>query len=172
MISSASVGAALRPVQNSDLVTILTWRNDERIRLHMFNSNIIKPEQHYSWFDRVRDNPDVELLMLEVGGVAQGFMNLKIEPRSRIATWGFYVSPLAPQGAGSLLGRLTLRHCFLKRSVHKIVGEVLEHNTRSIKFHLRNRFLEEGRLRLHHFDGERYHDVLTFGLLSTEWNDE
>jgi RimJ/RimL family protein N-acetyltransferase len=45
----------------------------------------------------------------------------------------------------------------------------LAYNARSIQFHKTLGFQQEAILRDQHFDGERYHHVIGFGLLGHEW---
>jgi RimJ/RimL family protein N-acetyltransferase len=68
------------------------------------------------------------------------------------------------------LGVTALHHAFGVLGVHKVSGQALDFNTASIRFHERLGFRREGLLREHHFDGERYHDILCFGLLDHEWD--
>jgi UDP-4-amino-4,6-dideoxy-N-acetyl-beta-L-altrosamine N-acetyltransferase len=54
--------------------------------------------------------------------------------------------------------------------LHKLCGQALAFNERSIRFHQNLGFRREGVLRQQHFDGEQYHDVVCFGLLASEWH--
>ena len=69
------------------------------------------------------------------------------------------------------MGTLALKYAFEQRNFRKIFATVLDFNVRSIRYHLRLGFKEEGVLRSHHFDGETYHDVHCFGLLQDEWRE-
>jgi RimJ/RimL family protein N-acetyltransferase len=86
-----------------------------------------------------------------------------------IADWGFYAAPAAPKGSGRQLGHAALSHAFTQLKLHKVCGEALAYNQRSIQFHQSLGFQQEGTFRDQHFDGERYHHVICFGLLSYEW---
>ena len=44
----------LRRMQVRDLDIVLDWRNDIRVRKHMFNSNLIRQQDHTVWFENVR----------------------------------------------------------------------------------------------------------------------
>ena len=86
-----------------------------------------------------------------------------------IADWGFYAAPDAPKGTGRKLGASALTYAFARLELHKVCGQALDFNERSIHFHLRLGFQQEGVLREQHFDGEQYHGIVCFGLLATEW---
>ena len=79
------------------------------------------------------------------------------------------LAPDAPKGSGRQLGRAALNHAFRQLKFHKVCGQALAYNQRSIQFHQSLGFEQEGILRDQHFDGERYHHVICFGLLSHEW---
>jgi RimJ/RimL family protein N-acetyltransferase len=49
--------------------------------------------------------------------------------------WGFYVSPNAPKGTGFALGQAAIRFAFTQLAVDKIIGNVMEHNVPSLRFH-------------------------------------
>jgi RimJ/RimL family protein N-acetyltransferase len=86
-----------------------------------------------------------------------------------VADWGFYIAPDAPKGSGRQLAYSALEYAFLKLNLHKVCGEALSFNDRSIKFHLALGFEQEGILREQYFDNENFHSVICFGLLEHEW---
>ena len=86
-----------------------------------------------------------------------------------IADWGFYAAPDAPHGTGSALGHAVLQHAFQTLKLHKLCGQAIAFNERSIRFHLKLGFLKEGLFQKQHFDGNNYHDVWCFGLLANSW---
>lgn len=62
-----------------------------------------------------------------------------------------------------------MRYAFGEAMLHKLCGQVLDCNVRSLGFHERLGFSQEGVLRQLHFEGQRYHDVICLGLLLSEW---
>lgn len=155
---------------SDDLATVLDWRNHEDVRGHMFNTGLVAWDEHRQWFARASQDPRKCLLVFEIGGAPAGFVNLtRLAECDQIAEWGFYRAPQAARGTGRGLGKAALEYGFDRLGLHKIVGRVLAHNERSIRFHLALGFTQEGRLRSHHFDGARYHDIACFGLLSDDW---
>lgn len=161
---------AIRTMTVSDLDQVLSWRNDPRVRTYMLSHHEISREEHLAWFQRASSDPSRHLLIYEHDGAPSGFMNLTLPvPDVPIADWGFYAAPDAPAGTGTGMGREALKYAFVRLSLHKVCGQVLAFNERSIRFHRRLGFVEEGRLRQQHFDGERFVDLIWFGLLSGEW---
>lgn len=159
----------LRPMDESDLEQVLKWRNHPEVRSYMYSTHEIRMDEHCAWYASASQNPAVALLIYEQGGKAQGFVNITRTRCAEVADWGFYLAPDAPKGSGRELGKQALNYAFAQLSLHKVCGQALGFNTRSIAFHKRLGFTEEGRLREQNFDGSQFHDVVCFGLLRNEW---
>ena len=159
----------LRTMTKSDLQQVLQWRNHPDVRRYMYTTHEIRPEEHRKWFSNASADPAVELLIYEQHGEAQGFINITRTRCQEVADWGFYLAPNAPKGSGGQLGKQALSYAFARLGLHKVCGQALGFNERSIAFHKRLGFIEEGHLRDQHFDGNQFHDVVCFGLLNREW---
>lgn len=166
---NTNVACHLRKMAEQDLAQVLAWRNHDDVRRYMFGSGLIAMEQHQRWFAGATLDSTRALLILERDGVPSGFVNIKFDAQSRVGSWGFYVSPDAPRGTGKIMGKLALAYAFNNLGLHKLCGEVIAFNERSLRFHERLGFTEEGRLRDQYFDGAVYHHVISFGLLAGEW---
>lgn len=153
----------------ADLDIVLAWRNHAEVRRYMWTRHEIRPDEHQRWFERAVSDSNKHLLIFEVNRQPLGFANFTATGRGGIAEWGFYAAPDAPRGTGRQLGCSALNHAFTKLDLHKVCGQVLAYNVRSIHFHKSLGFQQEGILRDQHFDGERFHHVICFGLLSLEW---
>lgn len=163
-------GNRLRPMNEEDLALVLSWRNHPGVRRYMLSQHEIVPEEHRLWFERSIQDPVRHLLIYEQEGLPLGFANLCItDLLAGLVQWGFYVSPEAPKGTGTFLGKAVTRHVFRELGLHKLCGHVLKFNVSSARFHLRLGFQQEGVLREHYFDGTDYHDLVCFGLLKDEW---
>lgn len=153
----------------ADLEQVLTWRNHPNIRRYMYTQHEITLEEHRNWFEQASQDPHRHLLVFECDEKALGFVNFTQLDSGNVADWGFYIAPGAPKGGGLQLGRSALEYAFQKINLHKVCGQALAFNDRSISFHSRLGFQQEGILRDQNFDGERYHSVVCFGLLDHEW---
>lgn len=160
----------LRPMTELDLELVLSWRNHPDIRRYMYTSHQISMHEHRAWFADAVAVPANSLLIYECHGEATGFVKITRGRCNEIADWGFYLSPVAKKGAGRTLGKLALDYAFDQLHLHKLCGQVLGFNERSLGFHRSLGFVEEGRLRDQHYDGTDYHDVVCFGILSEEWH--
>lgn len=152
-----------------DLAIVLSWRNHPDIRRFMYTTHEIAMEEHQRWFERTAGDPNKMVLIFECDGIRRGFVQFSRYKEGKVADWGFYIAPDAPKGTGRRLGRTSIEHAFTEWGLHKICGQALVFNEPSIGFHQAMGYKQEGCLREQHFDGNQYHDVLCFGLLSREW---
>jgi len=167
-VSEATV-AGVRPMNEGDLERVLSWRNHPEVRRYMYTQHEISIDEHARWFARASQDPARHLLVFEIDTTPLGFINIQQIASGGIADWGFYAAPDAPKGTGHALGQAALRYAFEAAGLHKLCGQALALNERSIRFHLNLGFEREGVLRHQHFDGRQYHDVVCFGLLANEW---
>jgi len=152
-----------------DLEQVLAWRNHPDVRRFMYTQHEISLDEHLRWFERASVDASRHLLIFEREGEALGFISLHEIAAGGIADWGFYAAPDAPKGTGRQLGEHSLAYAFDHLAMHKVCGQALAFNERSIQFHQKLGFRQEGLLREQHFGCDRYHDVVCFGLLASEW---
>lgn len=163
------MSSILRLMTQSDLELVLSWRNHPDIRRFMYKQHEITSLEHFRWFESCQANAGRSLLIFEHDSVPTGFVNITQSTLGHIADWGFYLSPDAMRGSGTLLGEAALKYAFQTLGLHKVCGQALAYNERSIRFHLRLGFTREGELRDQHFEGKQYHSIIHFGLLEHEW---
>lgn len=154
---------------HGDLERVLLWRNHPDVRCNMYTQHEITLDEHQRWFERALSDSKRTLLIFEVEQQPLGYINFNETGSGGVADWGFLVAPDAPKGSGRQLGQAALHHAFAQLQLHKVCGQVLAYNQRSIRFHQSLGFKEEGTLRDQYFDGNCYHHVICFGLLSHEW---
>lgn len=159
----------IRPMTAADLEEVLAWRNHLEVRRYMYTQHEISLDEHRQWFESSQSNSLRHLLIFKSGDVSLGFINVTESIPNLVADWGFYLAPQAPKGTGRLLGTSVLKYIFATLHLHKVCGQALGFNERSIRFHLALGFTLEGTLRDQHFDGQCFHDVVHFGLLNEEW---
>lgn len=159
----------IRKMNHADLENVLAWRNHPEVRRYMYTQHEIPMHEHVRWFERASTDPERHLLIFERDATPTGFINFQVIASGGIANWGFYAAPDAPKGTGRLLGQAALEYAFTDAKLHKICGQALAFNERSIRFHQSLGFSKEGNLRHQHYDGQNYHDVVCFGLLASEW---
>ena len=159
----------LRPMKPSDLERVRMWRNHSSVRQYMFATHEISLNEHQGWYVRTSKDPAISHLIYEVEGRPCGFLNISRTRCADVANWGFYLAPGAPRGSGRGLGKAGLNYAFVELKLHKVCGQALCFNSRSIAFHKSLGFTEEGCLREQHCTGAKFHDVICFGLLAKDW---
>lgn len=135
----------------------------------MLSQQQISPDDHRRWFEQCLKSTSRHLLIFEDGGEPSGFVSFHSPDVGGVSEWGFYAAPEAARGTGGKLGAAAIQYGFDALNLHKICGRTLATNERSMKFHAKFGFQREGYLREQHFDGERYQDIVCFGLLRIEW---
>lgn len=159
----------LRKMVETDLPLVLKWRNHPGVRRCMFTQHEVTPEEHAQWFTRLCHDDTQSSLIFVIDDIPLGYVNFKKTVALAVADWGFYIAPDAPKGTGRQLGTAVLNYAFRQMKLHKVCAQVLGYNENSKNFHLSLGFKREGVLKQQYFDGEDYHDVECFGLLSNEW---
>lgn len=162
---------SLREVQESDLSQILEWRNSERIRNFSYNNSVIDPADHRRWFENLKQVSNRKVLVFECdhrpAGVVQ-FFDFDFEKRE--CKWGFYLGlENLPRGAGSEMGRLALTYAFDRLGIDRIAGEAISHNSKSIHFHKKMGFSQEGILEHQVFRDEKWLDIVLFSITRQQW---
>jgi len=160
----------VRALLEDDLDLILQWRNDPRVRQHMFNHEAIQASAHRCWFKKIQKNPLVHTFVFENEGEPVGFFRLDERGAGQHSgEWGFYAAPDAPRGTGRQLGAAAIAYAFGPLDWHRLAGWTLASNERSIRMHLALGFRQEGLMREYHRIGDTFVDVCCFGLLRSEW---
>jgi UDP-4-amino-4,6-dideoxy-N-acetyl-beta-L-altrosamine N-acetyltransferase len=156
-------------MRQSDLETVLRWRNHPAVRKCMLSQHEITMSEHRGWFERSAKDSTRALLVVEEDGLMMGCVVFTNVSCSGTAEWSFYVDPDSPAGTGRKVCEAALDFAFRELQIHKVAGQVLDFNDASIHTHLRFGFKQEGVLREHHLIGGKHLDSIVFGLLSFEW---
>jgi UDP-4-amino-4,6-dideoxy-N-acetyl-beta-L-altrosamine N-acetyltransferase len=164
----------LRPMLEQDLEQVLAWRNSDRIRACMYTDDKIAWENHYNWYKKTLDNPNLVNQICEFNHKPIGVVNAtQIDRYNSRCLWGFYLGDItAPKGSSYVMGLLFLDWIFANLSLRKVCGEVLSFNDDSLRYHHNLGFKQEGILKEHIFKQDSYNDVVVFGLLADSWQQE
>ena len=166
--------AILKDIDESDLPLLLDWRNRKPIRRVMFDSDMISWEQHSRWFNKLKNSDSTVSKLFYFDHIPYGMLNItQIDSINNTCEWGFYIgSPKAPKGMGTILGYTALNYIFQELQIRKLTAQVFDFNDKSINFHKRMGFTEEGKLRAHVLKNGQYIDVFLYGFLSSEWEEQ
>ncbi len=158
-------------MRESDLETVLRWRNHPAVRKCMLSQHEISMAEHRGWFERSAKYGTRALLVVEEDGLMMGCVVFSNVSCAGTADWSFYVDPDSFAGTGRKVCEAALDFAFRELQIHKVSGQVLDFNEASIHTHLRLGFTQEGVLREHHLIDGKHLDLIVFGLLSFEWRE-
>lgn len=167
-------GAEVRLLEPADAreVFALVDVNRERLRPFMpWVDTTTSAEVTRVFIERARaSETDLEALGIFVRGAFAGAMGLRIDPISREGEIGYWIDA-ASEGKGLVTRacRALIHHAFTALGLHRITLRAAPDNLRSRAIARRLGFSEEGVLREAERIGDRYHDLVVYGLLVHEW---
>lgn len=159
-------------LDSTHLEMILGWRNSPEVRKNMYTNHVISVEEHFRWFESLRNNETKLYFVFFLNGEACGvigFTDLNVV--KKISSWAFYANPNAVRGTGSLMEFNALDYAFNTLNLYKLRCEVLSFNNAVVKLHLKFGFKLEGQHRGAYYDGLDYHDVAHLGIFAHEWSE-
>lgn len=158
-------------ITTDDLTMIFNWRNQHHIRQVMYNSEIIRWEDHLKWYEKLANNPTKISKIFKVNNEPFGILNINnIDLELGQCEWGFYVGANnSPKGTGLLLGYASINYIFTNFKMSKIHAEVLHSNQISQKFHQRLGFSLDKIVQEHIKRNGTLEDVYVYSLLHQDW---
>jgi UDP-4-amino-4,6-dideoxy-N-acetyl-beta-L-altrosamine N-acetyltransferase len=167
-----SAAIQLRDVRPEDRDLLLKWRNLEQVAKYMYTDHQITPEEHADWFAAMASDPRRKYWMVLIDDTPVGVVNLAgIDPRHKRCYWGFYLGDVdvRGRGVGGYVECWIMRYVFETLGFNKLCGEVLAWNEKVIEMHQTFGFRVEGLLRQHVIKGSESVDVVSIGILRSEW---
>lgn len=162
----------IRRVTPGDRDRLREWRNRPEVARWMFTDHQITQDEHNSWFERMLDDPSQRYWVVSWDDVPVGIVNITdINLQHRRCSWGIYLAEPGARGTGAAEGAclLSLNHAFDGLGLGRVMCETLHDNRRAIALYERIGFRREGYHRAHVWRGGESFDVVSFGLLATDW---
>lgn len=165
---------AFRSLEVADRDKLLRWRNSEQVARYMNTDRRITPEEHERWFARVVDRShrsDIYWIVV-ADGTDVGVASINhIDTYNRRADWAMYIAEVEGRqaGTGTCIEYFVLRAAFEGLKLNKLMGEVLEFNTKVLEMHKRYGFKVDGILRSHTLKDGRFQDAYQISMLHHEW---
>jgi UDP-4-amino-4,6-dideoxy-N-acetyl-beta-L-altrosamine N-acetyltransferase len=157
--------------EEKHLEKVLNWRNRDEIRKYMYNNKIITPEEHANWYNNTINNNSNIIKLYCIDNIPAGLINFSnIERENNKCNWGFYIAESFAKGTGNVLGYLALDYIFNGEGLRKLCAEVIVSNDRSLNFHKKLGFQEEGLLKKHIYRNDVYTDIVLLAIFNEEWN--
>ena len=151
---------------------VLKWRNDPSVKSKMLGQTDISLEDHQKWFSGVENSQHQNVFIFQHGNIDKGFIAFhKKRSHPRICTWGFYLAPEAEHGLGLglKLGLASLDYGFFELEFDQIIGEVLESNLVSQKFHTRLGFKIDNREAFEAGFTRANETVIQYSITKEQW---
>ena len=149
---------------------ILKWRNDETVRLNMFNDEIISQKEHSRFIENLLKDTHNSYWIVKNDTNWIGVISInRFDILNQHAYLGIYVNPeLQGQGFGKKLIDLLTNKIFKEARLHSLKLEVISNNISAINLYKKAGFKEEGRLREFVLKEKKWHDVLIMGVTKNE----
>ncbi len=162
---------SLRKIGPEDKEMVRMWRNKDRIRRNMYNSDVISEEKHRLWFSKSLTDAKSKYLVFAVKKNPVGLIYFtEVDKENSTAKWGFYLGEDSSMpGIGTIMEYFAVSYAFEVLKMHKLCGEVLSYNSTAIGLQRWFGFKEEGVLRGHVFKEGSRADVHIFGMFRDEW---
>lgn len=129
------------------------WRNSDRVRLSMINTEVITEEQHLRWLTSLRSSSPRQIVRVAFDDeMPFGIITLKdIDRYSSRSDWGMYIGDERFLGRG--LGRRMLldllKWAFEEEGLNRLYTSVMADNSRAVALYLDCGFHFEGRFERH-----------------------
>lgn len=160
----------LRKIQLADAEMILSWRNQDNVRVNMYNHEIIDINTHMKWFNKMLNDNTCAYFIYEQEGQAMGLLSFsQIDIKNKKASWAFYSGNTSVRGIGSEMEQLALNYAFNELGLNKLCCEVLEFNTSVINFHRKFGFKIEGIKKDDYYRDGKFYDIYQLSIFKKDY---
>ena len=162
----------LVPLAKEDIELVRNWRNSPEVSQYMYTEDHITKEQQEKWYQKIQQEENSKYWLIKYGDEKLGVANLAdIDKRNSKCFWGFYLgnTDIRGKGIGAKVEFNVLKYVFEELKLNKLCGEVFSFNEKVIKMHEKFGFKQEGYLRHHVLKNGSFMDVVSIGLLRSEW---
>lgn len=169
-------GVILRRLEEADLGTILTWRNDKRVWGWCRQYDLIPFHAHKKWFERQGSDPTIAMYGICTTDAHRhdyliGVCGLtSIDHMNKRAEFSLYVSPDDHgHGYGTKALKTLFDHGFYNHGLNCIWGETFDGNP-AAKIFERIGMVKEGTRRDFYFRNGKYIDCHLYSVLRRDWD--
>jgi len=139
----------LRPARDSDVPTMLAWRNQDANRAVSTYQHVITADEHARWWAAVQADPTRRVLVFEKDGRDLGVVTFfDLDAEARTGGWGFYLDHETVTAEGiamlvwiAVMGDATA-YAFDELGLDVLSGEVNDQNEAVRMMNRRFRFAE------------------------------
>ena len=77
----------------SEILSILEIRNEEKVRINMFNNKVIAIDEHLNWSNEIKNSKFKKFYIIEYyDKIIGGLSLINISETKRSAEWAFYIT--------------------------------------------------------------------------------
>lgn len=148
------------------------WRNEESVRVNMYDDSIISEEDHKNWLISLKNNSKRIVFVIYFEGREIGVISIdNIDYKNKKCEWAFYIfdSNLRGKGIGKRLEITMIDYIFNELNMEKLNCSVLSNNLSVVEMHKHFGFTVEGILRKNYIKNNERIDVYLLGMLKEEW---
>ena len=168
----------LRAIEREDIDRFVRWFNDPEVRRYLLMYEPMSRAKEERWFEERLSRKDDIILAIEVREwdrwVHIGNVGLhRIDWKNRVATLGIVIGEKEywGKGYGTEAVRTMLRYAFHELGLNRVELETYSFNPRAQRCYQKAGFVREGvRRQALYRDGE-FHDVITMGILRSEFEE-
>lgn len=126
----------LRPLEEKDLKTVLAWRNADAIHSQMLTDHKITWEEHYGWFQRMKEQTLKRNFVFFYQGTPIGYIGYtEFDEDGHTCSPGAYLAPgiNAPKEAALCLFYTSIDYAFEYLGMVRLNTDVFADNKRALK---------------------------------------
>lgn len=136
----------LIPLSESELETILVWRNQPEVRKNSLNDHIISKQEHLRWWQKIKDDPSKKWMIFHQENEPVGVINYyDIKPESE-SFWGFYLANKLLDDEKLKfwlsLEKEAIKYAFDELKLKKLKCEIFRFNKAALFMHKRSGYQE------------------------------
>ncbi len=169
----------LRPIQASDTLDIVRWRNDNSVRANLFSQEELTVEQHMEWVKNViKTKKAYQFIIEEMEGpnikkIGTTFLK-NIDYCNKKAEFGIFIGNKDSRGNGygTIATKKTLEFGFKNLGLNRIYSNILETNKASITALINGGMKQEGLLREDYIRDNKTFHVIISAITREDWDNK
>ena len=126
----------VRPLEEKDLHIILDWRNSDKVHSQMLTDHKITWDEHYGWFQRMKEQTVKRNLVFEYQGEPIGYIGYtEYDEENHTCSPGAYLGAVEnlPPEAALCLFYVSVDYPFNHLGMVQLNTDVFSDNTRALK---------------------------------------
>lgn len=134
-------------VDDNIVERVRQWRNDDSVRLFMYNKHEISKEEHLKWIENLATRVDRVVYVVYIDDLPSGVaLYNDINHLDDSAEWAFYTAPYENRSSvGVMMEYYMIDNFFNVMNMKELTCEVYDFNNKVISLHKKFGFEETGK---------------------------